>query len=431
MNNEELNPQKKPSKIAGDLFNKILNLKQSKIGRISLVALVLATGAFLVVGRQEQSGAASPTEVGEKLVKAIEESDILGVIDIMEPGERDLLKEIFLDGATELDRLGIIKKSSQSQSKLFQYQIQNLQLQEQYISDDICNVTISGTVSGSLNGQTELGDVFRDSSTFDNIQTIQDLVYELTNNSSTSVQQNFDELTFTTIKHDGRWYASIGFTLAEQIRLESGKSLNATGLTLSGKETPEEAVNSLFRAIEVIDLRGVLQELDPREFAPAQRYADLFVPSLQRNLLEEDSLGGLDWDITNITTEVIEKSSSTAQVRIKELSIQITQQDYWDEDEITTEIDISHRGDDVRLSIRIDGESEIYQLKDFIDDEINKSTNDSNYEKFLDAFLSVTVNKRDGKWFVSPISSISKTIIGISQFLNQDDLRRLLNRLDN
>ena len=426
-----MNPLKKPSKIAGEIFKKFLNLKQSKIARISLVVLVLATGAFLVVGRQEQSGAASPTEVGEKLVKAIEESDILGVIDIMDPGERDLLKEIFLDGAKELDRLGVIKKSAQSQSKLFQYQIQNLQLQEEYISDDICNVTISGTVSGSLNSQTDLGDVFRDSSTFENIQTIQDLIYELTDISSTSVQENFDDLTFTTIKHDGRWYASIGFTIAEQIRMEYGKSLNSTGLTLSGKDSPEEAVDSLFRAIEVFDVRGVLQELDPREFAPAQRYADLFVPSLQRNLREENSLGGLDWDITNITTEVVEKSSSTAQVRIKELSIEITEQDYWDDSEIKTEIDISHRGDDVRLSIRVDGESRIYQLKDFINDEINKSTNDLNYEKFLDAFLSVTANKRDGKWFVSPISSISKTVIGIFQFLNQDDLRRLLDRLEN
>jgi hypothetical protein len=392
-----------------------------------LVILLLVSGAVIITGRQAQSGAASPTEVAEKLVKAMEESDTLGVIDLMHPGERDLLKDFFLDGAKELDRLGITKKSSKSQAQLSDFKVQNLRIRERCVSDDICNIALTGYISGDVNGQTPLGEVFRNSSTFEDLETVGDLIEEATGSRDSSIREDFEDITFTTIKFEGRWYASIGFTLAELIRDDSSTLETDSGLSPFGKESPEEAVEAFFRSIEIFDVRGVVEQLDPREFSPAQRYAALFVKSLNRSIQDEISNDDFDWDITKLTTEVVKKSSSTARVRIKDFSIRIEDRDY---ERLDVEIDVTHSGDDVRLLVSTNGESEQFRLSEFINDEINKSIVESDYEEFLETFMSVTTHKREGKWFVSPVSSVFNTVLGILGYLEQDDVRRLLDRLD-
>jgi hypothetical protein len=418
------------SKSIGQLSKRFLPLVQTKKARVLLLVLLLGIGALIVTGRQGQSGAASPTEVAEKLVKAIEDSDVLGVIDLMHPGERELLQDAFLDGAKELDRLGVIKKSSESQStKLSEFRIENLDIQERCIADDICNISLTGYISGDVDGQTPLGEVFRNSSAFEDIETVEDLIEEVTGSRDSSIREDFEDITFTTIKFEGRWYASIGFTLAELIREDSSTLENDSGLLAFGKESPEEAVDSFFRAIEIFDVRGVVEQLDPREFSPAQRYAELFVKSLNRSIQDEISDTDFDWDITKLTTEVVKKSSSTAQVRIKDFSIRIEERDYY-EGRTEIEIDVTHSGDDIRLLVSANGESEQYRLKDFINDEISKSIVESDYEKFLKTFMSVTTHKREGKWFVSPVSSVLNTVLGILGYLEQDDVRRLLDKFD-
>lgn len=430
LNNQVSGLRERLSNSIGQLSKRFLPLVQTKKARVLLPVLLLGIGALIVTGGQSQSGAASPTEVAEKLVKAIEDSDVLGVIDLMHPGERELLQDVFLDGAKELDRLGVIKKSSKSQStKLSEFRIENLKLRERCVSDDICNISLSGFISGDVDGQTPLGEVFRNSSTFDDLETVRDLIEEATGSRDTSIRDDFEDITFTTIKFKGRWYASIGFTLAELIRDDSSTLENDTGLMPFGNESPEVAVDEFFRSIEIFDVRGVVKQLDPREFSPAQRYAELFVKSLNRRIQDEISNEEFDWDITKLTTEVVEKSSSTAQVRIKNLSIRLENQDYY-EGRTEIEIDITHSGDDVRLLVSTGGESEQYRLSDFINDEISKSIVESDYEEFLETFMSVTTHKREGKWFVSPVSSVFNTVLGILGYLEQDDVRRLLNKLD-
>ena len=430
MNKQVSELRERLSKSIGQLSKRFLPLVQTKKARVLLLVLLLGIGALIVTGRQGQSGAATPTEVAEKLVKAIEDSDVLGVIDLMHPGERELLQDAFLDGAKELDRLGVIKKSSESQStKLSEFRIENLEIRERCVSDDICNISLTGYISGDVDGQTPLGEVFRNSSTFEDLETVEDLIEEVTGSRDSSIREDFEDITFTTIKFEGRWYASIGFTVAELIRDDSSTLETDSGLLPFGKESPEEAVDAFFRSIEIFDVRGVVEQLDPREFSPVQRYAELFVKSLNRNIQDEISDTDFDWDITKLTTEVVKKSSSSAQVRIKDFSIRIEERDYY-EGRTEIEIDVTHSGDDVRLLVSANGDSEQYQLRDFINDEISKSIVESDYEKFLKTFMSFTTHKREGKWFVSPVSSVLNTVLGILGYLEQDDVRRLINKFD-
>ena len=430
MNKQVSELRERLSKSIGQLSKRFLPLVQTKKARVLLLVLLLGIGALIVTGRQGQSGAATPTEVAEKLVKAIEDSDVLGVIDLMHPGERELLQDAFLDGAKELDRLGVIKKSSESQStKLSEFRIENLEIRERCVSDDICNISLTGYISGDVDGQTPLGEVFRNSSTFEDLETVEDLIEEVTGSRDSSIREDFEDITFTTIKFEGRWYASIGFTVAELIRDDSSTLETDSGLLPFGKESPEEAVDAFFRSIEIFDVRGVVEQLDPREFSPVQRYAELFVKSLNRNIQDEISDTDFDWDITKLTTEVVKKSSSSAQVRIKDFSIRIEERDYY-EGRTEIEIDVTHSGDDVRLLVSANGDSEQYQLRDFINDEISKSIVESDYEKFLKTFMSFTTHKREGKWFVSPVSSVLNTVLGILGYLEQDDVRRLLDKFD-
>lgn len=430
MNNNDVHAHEEAAPHRNPAFARIKQVGKSRVARTLSLVGVVAIIALVFTGQQDQSGAATPTEVVEKVVTALEQGDILGVIDVMDPGEREIVKEIFLSGSKELSRLGVIKESSEQKSSLFRYQIENLRVREQCVSDDICNVYLSGNIIGSLNGQTEVGEVFKNSSAFENVDTLQDLIFELTSNSDSFINESFEDLRFTTVQSEERWYASIGFTVAELLRNESTFLDTNVGMTPAGKDSPEEVVESFLRSIEIFDVRGVLQELDPREFSPAQRYAGLIVNSVKQDIERLTSDDEFQWDITDLKTEVVDQGSSTAQVRITELTMLIKIWDSWDEYFSQTEIEIFHTGEDINLTIRNDGQTNRYRLQDFIVDEINKSIVKDSYDTFIKTFLSITTHRRDGKWFVSPVASVSGILIDIFKYLDRDDLRRLLDRVE-
>ena len=76
--------------------------RRSKVVLAGAVVAVLAVGAagVFAVSRftgAAEGGAGSPTELGTALFTAIENEDVLGVTDLLLPGERDLFQQPMID----------------------------------------------------------------------------------------------------------------------------------------------------------------------------------------------------------------------------------------------------------------------------------------------------------------------------------------------
>src|SRR6185295_10185671 len=82
-------------------------------GLIAVVALVGA-GGFAVnkIVAGNDGGAASPTEVGTRLMDALAAEDALGVVDLLLPGERDMMRQPLIDIVANLKRLDIVDSTA-------------------------------------------------------------------------------------------------------------------------------------------------------------------------------------------------------------------------------------------------------------------------------------------------------------------------------
>ena len=81
------------------------------------------------------------------------------------------------------------------------------------------------------------------------------------------------------VQQRARWYVSVGYTVAENLRVRSGRELTwpaAESADVSGSPTPIDAVTKLLRAVADHNLSDLIALLDPNEAAVLQRVAPWF-----------------------------------------------------------------------------------------------------------------------------------------------------------
>jgi hypothetical protein len=90
------------------------------------------------------------------------------------------------------------------------------------------------------------------------------------------------------VEHDGKWYVSGLFAIAENIRLEAGERLpdRSEAPRAIGTDTPDGAVEAMFGEMVEMDLAGLIGRMDPEEMAVLYRYAPLFLDEGQASLDE-------------------------------------------------------------------------------------------------------------------------------------------------
>ncbi|MCU1366402.1 MAG: hypothetical protein JWN39_2041, partial [Ilumatobacteraceae bacterium] len=70
------------------------------VGALVGVVALVGAGTFAVTqisSNDSSGGASSPKEVGTKLVSSLDNEDLLGVVDLLRPGERDTLRQPLID----------------------------------------------------------------------------------------------------------------------------------------------------------------------------------------------------------------------------------------------------------------------------------------------------------------------------------------------
>ena len=71
-----------------------------------------ATFAATQMAGSNAGGAATAQEVGEEVLAAIENEDVLGVLDLLLPGEREVFKQPAIDFVSELSRLEVLSPAA-------------------------------------------------------------------------------------------------------------------------------------------------------------------------------------------------------------------------------------------------------------------------------------------------------------------------------
>jgi hypothetical protein len=231
---------------------------------------VVAVNAF---GGSDDS-TSTPDAPVRALLDAAASGNVSKMIDQLVPGERDALQQPITDLVGQLERLGVLGKLDLGNVGAYKLRIDGLALDTQTRRADLSFVKITGgTATYSFDpADLPLGPLL--SSVLGAKPT------SSPTSGSTSLGGGGDT-GLVTVKQDGHWYVSIGYTIAEQARTASGASLDELGqrVTAAGAATPEDAVRQLVRAGAALDLRGVLALLPPGEMGALQEYAGLLLPA--------------------------------------------------------------------------------------------------------------------------------------------------------
>ena len=181
---------------------------------VVLVAGVLVT-VKLVSSRSEAGGAASPDEAVENMMGSLEENDLLGVLDMFAPWERDAamgLIEDYVDNAQDAGYLA--DDTDLSNVGGYTLTVDGLEVRSTEVNERIVNVALVG---GTAHLTTEFDELPLGAEALEQLEEATD-GEDPENVDATGDFAEMELPPITTIEDDGRWYVSLFYTIAESAR---------------------------------------------------------------------------------------------------------------------------------------------------------------------------------------------------------------------
>ncbi|HWM18550.1 MAG TPA: hypothetical protein VNO51_02605 [Ilumatobacteraceae bacterium] len=389
---------------------------------VAAVVTVLAVGgagtfAATQLAGSNAGGADSAQELGEQMLVAIENEDVLGILDMLMPGEREVFKQPTIDWVSELSRLEVLS----ADTDLGEIQGIDLSITDGSVEavetnvDDITNLALSGEITAEIDGEAlPVGELILDFG--------EDIdLSELDESTSTEL-----DIPLTAVEVDGRWYLSVFFTIAEQARASAGElDIPASGIEASGGESPEDALDELLDGLETLDLAAIIAALNPGEAAALQRYAPLFIDDAQ-SMLDEAPIE-LDFTQSEYTvTGDGARRHASIDVLVVEGSVDGTAFELKYADGCVT---ASAEGEEVNsceLDEQLTGE-EFDQVDDMLAEGPVRDLIDVLTEAFADYDQpGVTLVETDGSWYVSPIGTYYDQLLALIRALDRAELDAII-----
>lgn len=386
---------------------------------VGVVALIGA-GVFAVTrisADGASGGAASPEEAGLSLLGALENEDMLGMIDVLLPGERETLRGPASDMADEMRRLEVLSDDA-SLSEIggvdIEFDDESVEVTETAV-DDIVNLRISAGGTAAIEGSDlPIGDLVLDNVDADPADL--DVPEEPTDDLSFSM---------TAVQEDGRWYLSLFHTAAEAARTSADMSdIPDEGVVPAGGDSPEDAFDALIGGIEALDLEVIIASLNPDEFQALQRYAPLFLDDAQTEL----DRAGVEFSIDEPEYSV-SGSGDTRSVAITYIAGEISAEGETVSFELEggcfTLTPPEGEGDPVNTC-------ELLDQAPSLDDMFGESA--GTVEDFLATLESAfsdyenpgfIVKQVDGQWFVSPMATGAEQMLAFIRALDREEIESI------
>jgi hypothetical protein len=386
---------------------------------------VLVAGAFaLRAVTADDGGAASPEAAAQAFFDALADEDLIGAMDAVLPGEQAAFRDPLLDLVSELRRLEIAGEDADASAVAgIDIEFPELSFRELPTNvEDITNVEVDGLATIVVDATAiPLGDL------------VLDLVGDVEEAEQFEGSDPIEDYVFTTVREDGGWYVSLGYTLAERARWGEGADAPADSPEIPsieaavqprGGETPEDGMDRMLDAVEDLDLEGVLATLDPNEFAPLHRYAPLFLDDAQAEL--DDAAAEVDFSIEDREYEVV-ADGSTARLTLSSATLTVSAEG--------NEIEVEFGDGCLRVSgSNMETEevcaddvaegAEVPTLDDFgLPTEELGALGETVSEAFEDfEGAGITMTQVDGEWFVSPIGTMTDTMLAVMRALDRAEI---------
>jgi hypothetical protein len=388
-----------------------------------VTVLAVLAGSFAVVNLRAggQTGAASPDEAAEKFFDALSGEDLIGVLEMLDPAERDVMLPFVQRLESDLSRLGITTDMSLDDVPGFDLEVEGLEVSSTSLTPGMAEITITGGVLRSRTepGSVPIGEVLRD-------------LIEANGGEvdipATEDQAQLDEdaeFFFVATETDERWHLSLFFTIAEYARRDAGYALPdlGAGVAPQGAASPEDAVRQFIDAAAAMDLEGMIALLPPDQMRALHVYSPLFLEDAQTDIEEFRAEEGL-----NITVDGLEFDTSSVQggTRVVPTAGSVTVDDY------ESQTTVSYRDGCVEVSgdEAADFEDEFGTTRVCPDDigdlgdlsEEEEADLREIGELFADFEPGVVVVERDGAFYVDPLGSFTDLVFQMFQGVEREDL---------
>jgi len=416
-----------------------------------VVALGLAGGgAVLAINAGSASGGAdNPKAAVSRFLASLSNEDVLGAAEVVEPSERATLVDSGVTISEELVRLNVLSPEFDlSALNGIDLRFDNMQLRAVPVSNNVTRVFIDGGSSRASVDASKLplGTVIAEHIPPDWL-TFSDSV-------ATPIQSS---VPIAVVNRSGRWYVSLWYTVAENARMDAGKPMPSVAdrPVPIGADSPEAAVERLMREALRLDPRTVIGMLDPEEMAALYDYAPLFLPeaeSAANDALQAAADNGFEWAIDSISLSST-PDGDLASVRLDAIEASLTSPDVNGHlklagDKIDVDVKATlpdYMGNPTTTTYSFhDGCVVVESDSPDMGPGFNSCDDQSGFGMFggglfglptqamsstNPADFGVITHKVDGKWFVSPIRTVTTAIITGLKATNPDDLAAAVDSL--
>jgi hypothetical protein len=242
------------------------------------VAVVVAAGgvvSYVALSDSSHHGAATPRGAVEAIVTDINNSDLLGVLNDLAPGERAALVDPVTQLINELKKAQILSADANPANVAgVQFRLSNLAFAANPVTINN-HVAIVPITDGSLFESADLAKAPLAKAFVDALfpsglpagshssQTI-DIAQQ--------VAANGGPVRIATEKVDGRWYPSIFYTAADSAAHKQPPD-STQAIAPRGGSSPADAVSQLVHALVGGDIHRAIELADPNELAVLHDYA--------------------------------------------------------------------------------------------------------------------------------------------------------------
>jgi len=393
-----------------------------------VLVLVIAVTVGVCLALTRDDGAATPEAAVDDLIDAVSSGDAAGVLLALPPAERQALTERADDLTGTLRSLGLVDGGDGDPPGLPSLVIDDPRVSTTPYAEDVAAVDLIGgqlTIAFGPEGDGPLTEAGRDllegpeSTAPDGSGTItRDLAQQ--------------PIRLITIREGGGWHVSVAYSVVDALVAGGGTALPAIGDGPFGygAATAEAAVVDLFTAYADSDLDRLIALLAVDEARSLYDYAPMILPGTTQLVEDLRAGGAYDVQLNSISTAV-EGSGGTRQVRVTGLDLDIRDQ--------VRKLHLVLQDGCLHVDYRIDDDDQPYERYDICGGEwddpeaatrpLDNAVGNAAVFGGGAELPSFTVIERNGRWFISPISSLFDATVDTLAALDAADQRAFLERL--
>lgn len=403
--------------------------KRGKAVGAAAAAVILIGGGIgtyvAVSGSSSGGGSSSPKAAVQKLVGDLDDSDLIGVLNDLPPGERSAVVDPFTRQINQLKRNDVLA-SNADPAKVSGVDVSAKQLtygdKTVTINDHVQIVQVTGgtlTVNADALKLPLTDDVLNQIKA-NSSDTSQTKTYDLSDYNRT----NGHPLRVAAQKVDGHWYPSLAYTIADNAATSQHLQAPAQSdsIPADGASSADEAVRTAIEDLLRGDVRGAIAVTDPVEAAALHDYGPLIVRQGR-------------YSSSGVTLDDVQFSDSSANggTRVTLKSLRLTERG-GDTVSITVDgscFDFTADGDQRHLCLDDDNVvggfvTGITGARKSADDLTPAQRSAVKNLLAGSGSLGVVTVQRSGQWYVSPLRTTSELSVTLLSGLQDGDGKELI-----